>query len=244
MFYLRTYVYVYTCYCKVIIIHRLICNCTQKCNYVAINDIRSFIIVVVFANKQNNNKVFIRTIFTRIVAQGYYYFLPKNKDKTLQIVPHCDIIRGCATIKFYTLMCILLYIKYYLLLTINNNSYNSFNCLQLCNMWRSYTQGYMNAQYRELWVKDGDDCDTFMVVFIMTKYIVGHVLKAITCHHLLLKICICGTIRGWTTIKINHENKGNCTRIVKHCGTIWICATNRVNTVTVACMLQFYCKYE
>jgi len=32
-------------------------------------------------------------------------------------------------------------------------------------------------------------------------------LKAITYHHLLLKICTCGTIQGCTTIKINHENK-------------------------------------
>jgi len=42
----------------------------------------------------------IATVFTRIVAQGYY-FLPKNKDKTLQIVLHCDIIQEHATIKFY-----------------------------------------------------------------------------------------------------------------------------------------------
>jgi len=44
----------------------------------------------------------IATVFIRIVAQGYYYFLTQNKDKTIQIVPHCNIIRGCATIKFYT----------------------------------------------------------------------------------------------------------------------------------------------
>jgi len=42
------------------------------------------------------------TIFTQIVVQVTIIFLLKNKDKTLQIVMHCDIIRGCATIKFYT----------------------------------------------------------------------------------------------------------------------------------------------
>jgi len=50
--------------------------------------------------------------------RGTIIFLPKNKDKTFQIVPYCDIIRGCATIKFYTHV-ILLYIKHYLFI-INN----------------------------------------------------------------------------------------------------------------------------
>ena len=68
----------------------------------------------------------------------------------------------------------------------------------------------------------------------MTEYIVGHVLKAITYHHLLLKICTCGTIRGCTTIKINHKNKVICTRIVTHWATIRICTTNRVNTVPLS----------
>jgi len=36
-------------------------------------------------------------------------------------------------------------------------------------------------------VKDGDNHDNFVVVVIMTEYIVGHLLKAVTCHHLLLK---------------------------------------------------------
>jgi len=58
----------------------------------------------------------------------------------------------------------------------------------------------------ELWVKDGGNHDTFAVV-VMTEYIVGHVLT-ITYHHLLLKICTCGTLQGCTTIKINHKNKG------------------------------------
>jgi len=73
--------------------------------------------------------------------------------------------------------------------------------------------------------------DTFAVVVIMTEYIVGHVLKAIIYHHLLLKICTCGTIRECTTIKINNKNKVICTQIVMHCGTIQICTTNRVNMV-------------
>jgi len=67
----------------------------------------------------------------------------------------------------------------------------------------------------------------------MTEYIVGHVLKAITCHHLLLKIGACSTIRGCATIKINYENKVFRTRIVTHCSTIRICATNRVNMVYI-----------
>jgi len=45
----------------------------------------------------------------------------------------------------------------------------------------------------------------------MTEYIVGHILKAITYHHLLLKIFTCGTIQGCTTIKINYKNKVICT---------------------------------
>jgi len=58
--------------------------------------------------------------------------------------------------------------------------------------------------HSELWVKDGDDHDTFVVVVIMTKHIVGHILKAIIYHHLLPKICTCGTIQGCATIKINY----------------------------------------
>jgi len=87
--------------------------------------------------------------------------------------------------------------------------------------------------HSEQWVKDGDNHDTFAVAFIMTEYIVGHVLKAIIYHHLLLKICTvtCGTIWGCTTIKINHKNKVTCTWIVAHWATIQICTTNRVNTV-------------
>jgi len=83
--------------------------------------------------------------------------------------------------------------------------------------------------HSELWVKDGDNHDTIAVLIIMTEHIVEHVLKAITYHHLLLKICTCGTIRGCATIKINHKNKVICTWIVTHCTTIWICATNQVN---------------
>ena len=41
--------------------------------------------------------------------------------------------------------------------------------------------------YSELWVKDGDNHDTFIVVVIMTEYIVGHILKAITYLSLTLK---------------------------------------------------------
>jgi len=60
----------------------------------------------------------------------------------------------------------------------------------------------------------------------MTEYIVGHALKAITYHHLLLKIYTCGTTQGCATIKINHENKVIYTQIVMHCATIQKCATN------------------
>jgi len=62
-------------------------------------------------------------------------------------------------------------------------------------------QGYMN----------GDNHNTFAVVVIMTEYIVEDVLKAITYHQLPLKICTCGTIQGYATIKINHKNKVICT---------------------------------
>jgi len=50
------------------------------------------------------------TIFTQILALGYYYFLPNNKDKNLQIVPHCNIIQGYITIKFYTHLLIYYYV--------------------------------------------------------------------------------------------------------------------------------------
>jgi len=43
--------------------------------------------------------------------------------------------------------------------------------------------------HSEPWVKDGDNHNTFAIVFIMTECTVGYVLKAITYHHLLLKIC-------------------------------------------------------
>jgi len=87
-------------------------------------------------------------------------------------------------------------------------------------IWMFDTSGHS-----EPWVKDGGDHNTFVVVVIMTEYIFRHVLKAITCHHLLLKICTCGTIWGCATIKINHENKVICTWIVMHSGTIRICTT-------------------
>jgi len=116
-------------------------------------------------------------------------------------------------------------------LTINDNSYNSFNFVVHGDhtykaIWILDIGGHL-----ELWVKDGDNHNTFAVVVIMTEYIVGYVLKAITYHHLLLKICTCGTIRGCTTIKINPKNKVICTWIVMHCVTIQICATNQVNAV-------------
>jgi len=96
--------------------------------------------------------------------------------------------------------------------------------------------------YSEFWVKDGDNLDTFVIVVNMTEYIVGHVLKAITYHHLLLKICTCGTIWGCATIKINHENKVICTQIEMHCTTIWICTTNLtwVNKVLLNKGLQLF----
>jgi len=68
-----------------------------------------------------------------------------------------------------------------------------------------YIQGYMNTQYRwgnwncEL---DEEDHNTFVVVFIMTEYIVGYIFKAITYHHLLLKICTCSTIEGVLQLKL------------------------------------------
>jgi len=71
----------------------------------------------------------------------------------------------------------------------------------------------------------------FAVVVIMMEYIVGHVLKAITYHHLLLKIYKCGTILECATIKINYEKNVIYTRIVKHWAIIWIYATNQINTV-------------
>jgi len=169
------------------------------------------------------------------VAQGYYYFLPKNKDKTLQIVSHCNIIRGCATINI-TLTYILLYIKYYLFYwrlmttaTILSIAFNFVACEDHTYkaIWTLDIGGHL-----ELWAN-------FAIVVIMTEYIVGYVLKAITYHHLLLKISTCGTIRGYATIKINHKNKVICTRIVMHWATIRICTTTRVNMVFAVFVQQY-----
>jgi len=52
--------------------------------------------------------------------------------------------------------------------------------------------------HSELWVKDGDNHDTFAVVDIMTEYNVWHILKAITYYHLLR-----ATIRICTTNQVN-----------------------------------------
>jgi len=50
------------------------------------------------------------------------------------------------------------------LMVINDNSYNSFSCLQLCNTWRSYIQGYIwtldIGGHSELGVENGDYYDT------------------------------------------------------------------------------------
>jgi len=148
------------------------------------------------------------TVLTQIVAQGHYYFYPKNKDKTLQIVPQCDIIWGCTTIKFYTHMHTTSYILnkilpfYWQLMTTATILSVVFNFI--IHGDHTYKAIWMlnMGGHSVLWVEDGDDHDTFVVVVIMTEYIVGHVLKAITYHHLLLKICTCGTIWGCTTIKL------------------------------------------
>jgi len=54
----------------------------------------------------------------------------------------------------------------------------------------------------ELWVKDGDDHDNFVVVVIMTEYIVGHILKALNYHHLLLKIAYTALFEGALQLKL------------------------------------------
>jgi len=54
----------------------------------------------------------------------------------------------------------------------------------------------------ELWVKDGDNHDTFVVVVIMTEYIVGHILEAITYHHLLLKFVHAALFEGALQLKL------------------------------------------
>jgi len=50
--------------------------------------------------------------------------------------------------------------------------------------------------HSELWVKDGENHDTFAVVVIMAEYIVGHILKVITYHHLLLKFSNAALFKG------------------------------------------------
>jgi len=125
-------------------------------------------------------------------------------------MPHCDIIQGCATIKFYTdvhtTICQILPFYWWLMATatILSTVSNFVTCGDHTYkvIWTLDIGGHS-----EMWVKDGDDHNTFVVVVIMTEYIAGHVLKAIICHHLLLTICTCSTIQGCATIKINHENK-------------------------------------
>jgi len=56
--------------------------------------------------------------------------------------------------------------------------------------------------HSELWVKDGDNHNTFVVVVIMTEYIIGHILKAITYHHLLLKIVHAALFEGVLQLKL------------------------------------------
>jgi len=132
-------------------------------------------------------------------------------------VPHCDIIRGCTTIKFHYHMHTTIYQTlpfYWQLMTtaiILSIVFNFVTCGEHTYkaIWTLDIGGHS-----ELQVKDGDNHNTFVVVIIMTEYIVGHILKAITYHHLLLKTCTCGTIWGCAAIKINHENKVICTRIV------------------------------
>jgi len=137
-------------------------------------------------------------------------------------VSHCDIIQGCITIKFYTHVHATIYLTlpfYWQLMTTATILSIVFNFVTCGDHTYKDISMLDIGGHSELWVKDGDDHDTFVVVVIMTEYIVGHILKAITYHHLLLKIYTCGTIRGCATIKINHENKVICTWIVMHCAT-------------------------
>ena len=113
------------------------------CNY------KSFKTRFIYKFNNNEKQIDVPTVFTWIVTQGTIIFLHKNKDKNLQIVPHCDIIWGCTTIKYYIhVYTTITILNIAFLLTINDNSYNSSNYLQLCNTWGSYIQDYMNAQYR------------------------------------------------------------------------------------------------
>jgi len=120
------------------------------------------------------------------------FFYTKARIKPFKyVILHCDIIQGCSTIKFYTHMHTTIIIITFLL-AINDKICNSFSCLQLCNTWVIHTRLHIRTldigRQLELWIEDGDDCDTFAVVVIMTEHIdiVGHALKVITFYHLLL----------------------------------------------------------
>jgi len=100
---------------------------------------------------------------------------------------------------------------------------NSFSFLQLCNkymgiihtykaIWMHDISGHALRNVRWRWRRSW----YFVAVVIMTEYIVGHVSKAITYHHLRsysYKTYTCSTIQGCATIKINHENKVICIQI-------------------------------
>jgi len=62
---------------------------------------------------------------------------------------------------------------------------------------------YMVGGHSELWVKDEDNHDTFVVVVIMTEYIGGHVLKTITYHHLLLNFVQAALFKGALKLKLH-----------------------------------------
>jgi len=57
--------------------------------------------IIIYDDKILNSKYHL---YSNCSPGVLLFFYPKNKNKTLQIVLHCDIIWGCATIKFYAYM--------------------------------------------------------------------------------------------------------------------------------------------
>ena len=81
-------------------------------------------------------------------------------------------------------------------------------------IWMFDTGGHL-----KLWVEDGEEHNTYVVVVIMIEYTVECALKAITFHHSLLF-----NLHTWhySRVHYNSQNQGViCAQIVAtHCGTI------------------------
>jgi len=108
----------------------------------------------------------------KLWPRGTIIFLPKNKDKNLQIVLHYDIIQGCTTIKYYTHVHTTIYQTlplYWRLMTTATILPIVFNFVTHGDHTYRAIWTFDIGGHLESWVKDGDNHSTFVVVVIMTE---------------------------------------------------------------------------